>query len=272
MKAPTDEEVKQMQLMERHYKRKLLVLKCNALPQNSKLPGPPPTPVFLSNIREEGMRTPILVAANADDSWDILDGNRRVKAARLLQWDQIEALQYLGLDDPIERARFKIACNKFRSDNPMQAALLIAELAKAGRTEREIAEALGLTTSEIRRLGPLTGLPKPIQKGLHNGNVALGTALAIVKLAPARQEKLAAKLGSQDKLTGADVAEARQVDVEANVAALALGPMEYEPEPEMFGVCLNGAWCVATPISADELAAYQKAHSGKFEYFRLVKV
>ncbi|MBF8376341.1 ParB/RepB/Spo0J family partition protein [Alicyclobacillus mali] len=87
-----------------------------------------------SDMQENGLIHPIVIRAIGDGRYEILSGHQRVRAARRLGWSDIEA-NVVEVDDN-RAARMLISANiKTRTLSPM-------ELAKAIRRERELIEEL----------------------------------------------------------------------------------------------------------------------------------
>lgn len=94
-----------------------------------------------ASIERHGLQQPIGVRQTADDSWQLVYGERRLRAIRLLGRETIFGILFTGDDDE----EIAIVENLQRSDlNPLEESDALARLAERhGYSHRQLAEALG---------------------------------------------------------------------------------------------------------------------------------
>ncbi|WP_434620460.1 ParB/RepB/Spo0J family partition protein [Azospirillum sp. B2RO_4] len=111
-----------------------------------------------ASIERHGLQQPIGVRQTADDSWQLVYGERRLRAMRLLGRETIFGILFTGDDDE----EIAIVENLQRSDlNPLEESDALARLAERhGYSHRQLAEALGRKKTYVtmmlsfRRLAP----------------------------------------------------------------------------------------------------------------------
>jgi ParB/RepB/Spo0J family partition protein len=164
------------------------------LPVDSDLPGPAPTAQFIENVERFGVLENIVVVERPSKSskaggFDVIDGRRRVKAARAAGLDRVPAIVY-GAQDGKWREVLTLATNTLRSDNPVSELVAIESLMKHGASKAEITDATGLPAGTIEKRLKLAGLIGPIRKELMAGKIAVSTAEALATMASSIQEEL----------------------------------------------------------------------------------
>src|SRR3990170_4488256 len=107
---------------------KKVEFKLDELPPNADLPRRPPDKAFIKDMELYGQENPILVA-ETERGFIVVDGNKRVKAARSLGWNRILAFvrQMPYRQAVIMRARM----NNLRTSNDMSDIIAIQEIMAA---------------------------------------------------------------------------------------------------------------------------------------------
>lgn len=113
---------------------------------------------LVDNIKANGMMHRVVVAPLGDEGYVIIDGHRRVEAARALGWKEVPCEVYAGLT--VEEAKaMTLSANVQRLENdPLLEAACIQELADAGRTYEQIAAVLGKDARYVARRARLCNL------------------------------------------------------------------------------------------------------------------
>ena len=137
--------------------------------------------VLAASIRDKGILQPILVR-NAPDKpgqYQIVAGERRWRAAQIANLKMIPAL-VRDLDD-LETLEIGIIENVQRIDlNPYEeAASYKALIDRFGRTQEQIAEAVGKSRSHVANALRLLGLPEMVLHALRTNLMSAGHARAI---------------------------------------------------------------------------------------------
>jgi len=135
-----------------------------------------------ASLRAKGMIQPIIVRANPrkDDSYEIVAGERRWRAAQMAQLHEVPVV-VRDLDDT-EVLEIAIIENIQRADlNALEEALGYRQLMERfGHTQEKLAEALSKSRSHIANLLRLLTLPDAIQTWLREGKLTAGHARALI--------------------------------------------------------------------------------------------
>jgi ParB family chromosome partitioning protein len=160
------------------------------------------------SITAQGVMQPVLVrrlpqANGAQGRFEIIAGERRVRAARLAGLDEVPVLVR---DVPDEAAAaMALIENMQREDlNPLEEARGLRRLTEEfGMTHESAARAVGRSRSATTNLLRLLNLSEPVQQLLLTGDLEMGHARALLALDGARQileanEIVARKLSVRD--------------------------------------------------------------------------
>jgi ParB family chromosome partitioning protein len=131
------------------------------------------------SIREKGLLQPILVRPIGKDSYEILAGERRWRAAQLAKLHDVPVvLRNFADRDALEIALVE---NLQRRDlSPVEEAQGFARLRdEFGATQQELAEALGKSRSHIANMLRLLDLPEKVLALLNEGKLDAGHARAL---------------------------------------------------------------------------------------------
>jgi len=139
------------------------------------------------SIRSQGLMQPILVRPLGAGSYEIIAGERRVRAAGLAGLDDVPVLVR---DVPDEAAAvMSLVENIQREDlNPLEEAQGLQRLIDEFRlTHDQAAQAVGRSRSAASNLMRLLNLAEPVQRLLMAGDLEMGHARALLPLAAAEQ-------------------------------------------------------------------------------------
>ncbi|HEY2560616.1 MAG TPA: ParB/RepB/Spo0J family partition protein [Caldimonas sp.] len=145
------------------------------------------------SIKAQGVMQPILVrsipgsASGGAPRYEIIAGERRVRAARLAGLDEVPVL----VRDVSDQAAAAMALieNMQREDlNPLEEARGLRRLTEEfGMTHESAARAIGRSRSATTNLLRLLNLSEPVQQMLLTGDLEMGHARALLALDGARQ-------------------------------------------------------------------------------------
>jgi len=143
------------------------------------------------SIRTAGLLQPIAVR-NTKDGYELVAGERRLRAVKSLGWPKIPAI----VRDYDDRTMLTLALieNLQRADlNPIEEAEGYARLASEfDLTQNEIADLVGKDRSTVANLQRVLQLPAAVRKMLETGALSLGHARPLLALEnPALATKLA---------------------------------------------------------------------------------
>jgi ParB family chromosome partitioning protein len=142
-----------------------------------------------ASLRANGLLQPIIVRPKGQGKWELVAGERRLRAATRLGWTEIPAV----VRDFDDRAMLTLALveNLQRSDlNALEEAegyqRLINEF---GLTQQQIAEAVGKDRTTITNLLRILALPPAIRTMVEQGLLSTGHARAILAVRDPRQQQ-----------------------------------------------------------------------------------
>lgn len=132
------------------------------------------------SIREYGVLQPILVRPLGTGMYQIVAGERRWRAARMLGLDEVP-VNIKELSD-LEAMQIAIVENLQRENlNPLEEASGYSELIeKFGMTQEKVAKLVGRSRSAVANAVRLLTLPECVQKMVENGDLSAGHARALL--------------------------------------------------------------------------------------------
>jgi ParB family chromosome partitioning protein len=133
-----------------------------------------------NSIRSHGVLQPILVRPIADGKFEIVAGERRWRAAQRAGLHSIPAV--VRELNEVEVVEIAIVENVQRTDlNPIEEAQgFQALIDRFGRTQQEIADAVGKSRPHIANMLRLLSLPEELQEMVRDGRLSSGHARAIL--------------------------------------------------------------------------------------------
>jgi ParB family chromosome partitioning protein len=142
------------------------------------------------SIKSQGVMQPVLVrpvGAPADGRYEIIAGERRVRAARLAGLAEVPVLVREVPDETA--AVMALVENLQREDlNPLEEAQGLQRLISEFKlTHEQAAQAVGRSRSAASNLLRLLNLAAPVQQMLLAGDLEMGHARALLSLEPAQQ-------------------------------------------------------------------------------------
>lgn len=145
------------------------------------------------SIKAQGLVQPIIVRSLAENSYEIIAGERRWRAAKIAGLQEIPAI--VREADEQQVLAMALIENIQREDlNPLEEAIALQKLIKEfGITQQEAAEAVGKSRSSVTNLLRLLKLPEAIQESLQTGTLSMGHVRVLVNLPAAAQTSLATK-------------------------------------------------------------------------------
>jgi len=136
-----------------------------------------------SSIKEHGIIQPITVRRKSDSGYELVSGERRLRASKIAGLSVIPAYirEVSTNESMIEMA---IIENIQRQDlNPIEVALGYAQLIKeCSLTQEEVAQKVGKNRTTVSNLIRLLQLPEEIQKSVQSNQISAGHAKAILSL------------------------------------------------------------------------------------------
>jgi ParB family chromosome partitioning protein len=145
-----------------------------------------------ASLRASGLLQPITVRVRSGGGWELVAGERRLRAATQLGWSEIPAL----VRDFDDRAMLTLALveNLQRADlNALEEAEGYQRLLDEFElTQQQVADAVGKDRSTITNLLRVLSLPSAVRRMLEQGQISAGHARALLAVKDAkRQQELA---------------------------------------------------------------------------------
>ena len=145
------------------------------------------------SIKEHGVLQPIVVRRKGDGVYELIAGERRLRAATLAGLSTIPALVRNSNDE--KSLALALVENIQRQDlNPMEEAKAYSRLmGEFGMTQEQVASSVGKERSSIANVLRLLMLPKEVQEFVESGALSLGHAKVLAGVSSANTQLLIAK-------------------------------------------------------------------------------
>lgn len=146
------------------------------------------------SIRQQGLMQPVLVRPVGGERYEIIAGERRVRAAGLAGLDEVPVLVR---EVPDEAAAVMALVENIQRENlnPLEEAQGLQRLIEEFHlTHEQAAQAVGRSRSAATNLMRLLSLSMPVQKLLLAGDLEMGHARTLVSLSAAQQILLASEI------------------------------------------------------------------------------
>ncbi len=158
-----------------------------------------------ASLKTAGLLQPISVRQRPDGQYELIAGERRLRAATRLGWTTIPALvKPLDNRDMLVLALVE---NLQRADlNPLDEAAgyqrLIGEFAF---TQQQVADSVGKDRSTVTNLLRILSLPEGVQRLVRDGHISLGHARALLAISDERIMLATARKTVEEQLSVRDV-------------------------------------------------------------------
>lgn len=150
---------------------------------------------LIHSLREVGLLQPVVVRSLGAGRFELVAGERRLRAARLAGFETIPAIVRDTPDDVL--LRDALLENLHRAQlNPLEEAAAYDQLlADFGCTQEELAARIGRSRPQVSNTLRLLRLPPAVQRRVAAGVLSAGHARALLGLPdPAAQERLATRI------------------------------------------------------------------------------
>lgn len=145
-----------------------------------------------SSIKVHGLAQPLIVSADPDGTFELIAGERRLRACELAGLKEVEVVVRQPVDDR-ERLAVSLIENLQREDlNSVETALGYLRLMKEfGINQTQLGDVVGKSKQAISNTLRLLDLPEEIQKALHAGDLQEGHGRALLMVQdPTQRHKL----------------------------------------------------------------------------------
>ena len=171
---------------------------------------------LINSIKEHGILQPLILAV-IGDNYQVIAGERRLRAAKFLEMKTVPAI----VRDIKEQQKLEFALveNLQRKDlNPIEEAVAYQRLIdEFSLTQEAVAQRVGKSRSVVANTLRILTLPTEIQKALIRGKINYSAARVIVGLPPPERMKFFEKVLKQDLTVRAVEGQARKVVVKSHL-------------------------------------------------------
>lgn len=145
---------------------------------------------LMQSIKEKGVVQPLLVRESADGNFELIAGERRLRALKALNIPEVSVIVKNVSDlDVLELSLIEnIQRENLNSIEEAHAYKRLVE--EFNFTQEKISEVIGKDRSTVANTLRLLSLPKKIQELIQNGNISLGHAKAILSVQNERKQLL----------------------------------------------------------------------------------
>jgi len=186
-----------------------------------RLPDPEAEADMAGSLRRYGQLAPLVVCPR-DDAYEVLDGFKRLAAARALGWSAVAARIWPADDRAAKAAIYGLNQTGRRTQEWEDAWIVHALVRDDGLTQVEVAELLGRHKSWVcRRLALVEKLAEEVRDDLRLGLLSATAARALVRLPAGNQVEVVATV-HRDDLTA--------TELEGVVDLLAVAPARSQQE------------------------------------------
>ena len=209
------------------------------------------------SMRASGLLQPITVRQRQDGHFELIAGERRLRAARRLGWNAIPALVREASNE--QMLSLALVENLQRADlNPVEEAEGYRQLTtEFGLAHQDVAQAVGKDRSTVTNALRLLSLPDDVLQLVRRGALTVGHARALLALSDEDAIVSAARRIVEQRMTVRDVE--RMAQEAKQTARRPRGRPESEPAPPIAEVTriadrLRRHLQTDVSIQADELA------------------
>jgi len=145
---------------------------------------------LVASVKTHGILQPLIVTESVNGTYELIAGERRLRAAKLAGLTKVPALVRQAKDQ--ERLELALVENIQRQNlNPLEEARAYEQLRdEFGLTQESIARRVGKSRPQVTNTLRLLELPDSIKQALREGRITFGHAKVIMSLdTPAEQEK-----------------------------------------------------------------------------------
>lgn len=144
-----------------------------------------------NSIRNQGIMQPIVVRPLSEQRYEIIAGERRWRAAKIVGLDKVPVIvRHVEDADAVVLALIE---NIQREDlNPVEEALALKRLVDEFQlTQQQVAETVGKSRSSVANLLRLLNLTADVRRLLEHGDIEMGHARALLALEAEQQPQAA---------------------------------------------------------------------------------
>ncbi len=153
------------------------------------------------SIKEKGVIQPLLVTRSKNNRYNLIAGERRLRAAKMAQQEEVPVVVMEESDDSTNLELALIENIQRHDLNPIEEALAYSRLIEEfNLTQEEVAKKVGRKRSTITNVLRLLNLPDPIQNDVSQGKLSEGHARVLLRLKddPMRLQEIRDRIIKED--------------------------------------------------------------------------
>ncbi len=182
------------------------------------------------SIEAQGIIQPIVVRTLGENSYELIAGERRWRAAQLAGLEQVPAV-IRELDDESAIAMSLIENIQRQDLNAIEEAMALHRLIEEFEmTHEQVAKAVGKSRAAVSNLLRLLQLPTAVRAMVEQGKIDMGHARALLSLAPSKQVEVAQAIIEQALSVRQTEELIRQLNQPAEDKAQGAGSASIDPD------------------------------------------
>ncbi len=182
------------------------------------------------SIRAQGIVQPLVVRALTEGGYEIVAGERRWRAAKLVGLEQVPVI-LRDIPDEVAMAVALIENIQRENLNPLDEAQALRQLIdECGMTHQLCADAVGRSRAAVSNLLRLMDLAEPVQALVREGKLEMGHARALLGVSGEVQQRIAQRVAALDLSVRQTEAMVRNALEGGNRSA------KQEPNPRITGL------------------------------------
>lgn len=160
---------------------------------------------LVSSIKKHGILQPITVTEKIDGGYELIAGERRLRASQIAELATIPAIVRSATQQ--EKLELALIENIQRQNlNPVEEAFAYKRLIEEfNLTQQDVADQVGKSRSAVANMIRLLDLPDVIQKSLIDGKISFGKARALLSLKDEKEQMQVFKSMLGEEMTVRDV-------------------------------------------------------------------
>jgi ParB family chromosome partitioning protein len=216
------------------------------------------------SIRQHGVIQPIVVRKGGGEAYELVAGERRLRAAKLAGLNSIPAV--VGEFSDTQLMEVALVENLQREDlNPVEEAFAYQTLLEEfGLTQEQLAKRIGKSRPHIANTVRLLNLPEAVQALVTGGQLTAGHARAVLSLEqPELQEAVAQKIvaaGLSVRETEKLVQKEKEGNSKANSGETEREKTSPAPDPELMLLKKQLQQALGTPVRITRTAKKGTIH------------
>lgn len=199
--------------------------------EEPETPSDPPDKKLVESVERHGIIEPVALLQIDKNRYQVIEGRRRIAAARIVGHAAIAA--YVDLREVVPLEVLSLAANHVRSVNKLDAYAKLVALSDRGYTRAQIAKATGMAIAQIDALLRTGDRLRPeLREAVREKKMTWSAAENAARLSDRRQIDLVVKLRDEGKLSNVDVEEVKRELRQSAVANLPTSLFETVNDPD----------------------------------------